>query len=106
MVVHKENMKRAAKEMKRDREYREKHLEEENERIRSSYLWSAKLAREIHDFQINIPKPTLRARACYWLGQLIPRTHWGIYSAGGRRRLVIWKTWLGKVKKEIDIKIG
>jgi len=106
MEEHKAYMKRAAKKRKRDWDHRKKYAKEENEELRHTYIRRAKAAREIHEFQEAIPKPTWRVRARWWLGQLIPRTHWGIYMADGRRRLVIWKTWLGKATKEIDVKIG
>ena len=106
MDDHKTYMERAAKKMKRDWEYQALHAEEENEEIRHTYLRRAKAAVALHKHMKDAPPLSLRTRMKYWVGQLIPRRHWGIYSADGRHRIAVWKTWLGRVTVEIDVKMG
>jgi hypothetical protein len=106
MEEHKAYMKRAAKKRKRYWKDKARYAEEENEEIRHTYIRRAKTARALHNHMRDAPPITLRNYVKFWLGQLIPRRHWGIYTAGGRRRVAIWKTWLGRVTVEIDVKMG
>ena len=73
---------------------------------RSNYLFRSKNAIELFKFIKETPKPGLLARARWWIGQLVPRRHWGIYTADGGRRIAVWTTWLGKTTKEVDVKMG
>src|SRR5690606_9190201 len=42
-------------------------------------------------------QPVKFGRTKWWIKQIIPHTDWAIYqSAEHRKRLVIWKSWLGK----------
>jgi hypothetical protein len=106
MEEHKAYMERAAKKRKRDWEYKALHAADENEEIRHTYLRRAKAAVALHKHMKDAPPIRLRTRVRYWFGQLIPRRHWGIYTAGGRRRICVWKTWLGRATVEIDVKMG
>jgi hypothetical protein len=85
---------------------REAKRESETEEWRAKYLRRAKSAVEINKFIKEAPKPRFLARVRWWVGQLIPRRHWGVYGADGGYRIAVWKTWLGKTTKEIDVKMG
>lgn len=46
----------------------------------------------------------LRMTKTRWLlGQLIPRSHWTLYSKGGDQHLVLWKMWLGRSYGVLDL---
>ena len=52
-------------------------------------------------------KPVRLGRVRWWFKQLIPHTDWAIYNgAEHRRRLVIWKSWLGKQTVILDINLN
>ena len=106
MEAHAASMKRHTNKVEWDKKYREAHSDDIREEIRATYIRRAKDARAVHKLQRGSPKPPFLHRLRYWLGHVVPRRHWGIYVADGRRRLVTWKSWLGKATKEIDVRIG
>ena len=106
MEVHKKRLKLWEKEAERDKAFQKANKADLDEKRRSDHQRRAANAIGVTQFIKGVRPPGRLTRMKHWFLQVIPRTHWGIYSADGKRRLTIWKTWLGKVTKIIDVRIG
>lgn len=67
------------------------------------YKHRMETAIELHKANLAY-KPPFLSRVRGALRQLLPHTDWAVYTAPEGRRVVIWKSWLGRKKVVFDRK--
>lgn len=67
------------------------------------YKHRMETAIELHKAQ-QAYRPPFWSRVKSAFKELVPHTRWGVYTAPEGRRVVIWKSWLGRQKVLFDRK--